>query len=147
MHAENRWNWQQDDWPRFRFDKSALQQTEARFLLHGGVLLGALLHIRDDEKSALTAELLSNEAIKTSEIEGEYLNRDNIDSYVSNSLMLVTALSPVIGYQNAAHIAEQAAADGSTLREAALRSGKVSAEEYDKVIVPKDMIGKGVGGA
>ena len=55
MHAENRWNWQQDDWPRFRFDKSALQQTEARFLLHGGVLLGALLHIRDDEKSALTA--------------------------------------------------------------------------------------------
>ena len=75
------------------------------------------------------------------------LNREKIDSYVSNSLMLVTALSPVIGYQNAAHIAEQAAADGSTLREAALRSGKVSAEEYDKVIVPKEMIGEGVRGA
>jgi fumarate hydratase class II len=87
------------------------------------------------------------EKFRTFSVEGTELNRDNIDGYVSNSLMLVTALSPVIGYQNAAHIAEQAAADGSTLREAALRSGKVSGEEYDKVIVPKDMIGEGVGGA
>jgi fumarate hydratase, class II len=87
------------------------------------------------------------EKFRTFSVEGTELNRDKIDSYVSNSLMLVTALSPVIGYQNAAHIAEQAAADGSTLREAALRSGKVSAEEYDKVIVPKNMIGEGVRGA
>jgi fumarate hydratase class II len=87
------------------------------------------------------------EKFRTFSVEGTELNRDKIDSYVSNSLMLVTALSPVIGYQNAAHIAEQAAADGSTLREAALRSGKVSGEEYDKVIVPKDMIGEGVAGA
>ena len=43
--------------------------------------------------------------------------------------------------------AEQAAADDSTLREAKLRSGKASEEEYDKVIVPKDMIGEGVRGA
>jgi fumarate hydratase, class II len=87
------------------------------------------------------------EKFRTFSVEGTELNRDKIDSYVSNSLMLVTALSPVIGYQNAAHIAEQAAAGGSTLREAALRSGKVSGEEYDKVIVPKNMIGEGVGGA
>ena len=87
------------------------------------------------------------EKFRTFSVEGTELNRDKIDSYVSNSLMLVTALSPVIGYQNAAHIAEQAAADGSTLREAALRSRKVSGEEYDKVIVPKNMIGEGVGGA
>ena len=87
------------------------------------------------------------EKFRTFSVEGTELNRDKIDSYVSNSLMLVTALSPVIGYQNAAHIAEQAAADGSTLREAALRSGKVSGEEYDKVIVPKNMIGEGVRGA
>ena len=79
--------------------------------------------------------------------EGTELNRDKIDDYVRNSLMLVTALSPMMGYQNAAHIAEQAAADGSTLREAALRSGKVSGEEYDKVIVPKNMTGEGVRGA
>ncbi len=61
--------------------------------------------------------------------------------------MLVTALSPVIGYQNAAHIAEDAAAQGTTLREAALKSGKVSEAQYDKVIVPKEMIGHGVEGA
>ena len=87
------------------------------------------------------------EKFRTFSVEGTELNRDKIDGYVRNSLMLVTALSPVIGYQNAAHIAEQAAADGSTLREAALKSGKVSEEEYDRVIVPRNMIGEGVGGA
>lgn len=51
--------------------------------------------------------------------------------------MLVAALSPVIGYENAAHIAEDANGYGSTLREAALRSGKISTEQYDKIIVPK----------
>lgn len=78
MDAENRWNWQQDDWPGFRLDKSALEEREAKFLLHGGLLLGALLHIRDDDKSALTIDLISNEALKTSEIEGEYLNRESV---------------------------------------------------------------------
>jgi hypothetical protein len=53
MAAEDRWNWQQDDWPRFRFDKSAVEEKEATFLLRGGLLLGALLHVRDDDKSAI----------------------------------------------------------------------------------------------
>jgi fumarate hydratase class II len=53
-------------------------------------------------------------------VDGTMLDRARIDSYVANSLMLVTALSPVIGYQNAAHIAEKAAAEGTTLRGAAL---------------------------
>ena len=61
--------------------------------------------------------------------------------------MLVTALSPVIGYQKAAHIAEKAAADGSTLREAAIASGDVDADAFDKAIVPADMIGTGLDGA
>ncbi len=61
--------------------------------------------------------------------------------------MLVTALSPVIGYQNGAHIAEDADATGSTLREAARRSGKVSAAQYDKIIVPTHMTGDGLAGA
>jgi fumarate hydratase, class II len=80
-------------------------------------------------------------------VEGTELDRKRIDGYVGNSLMLVTALSPVIGYENAAHIAEKAMADGTTLREAAVASGMVSKEEYDKVIVPGRMIGHGVGGA
>src|SRR5215471_12465963 len=80
-------------------------------------------------------------------VEGTELDRQRIDSYVANSLMLVTALSPVIGYQNAAHIAEKAAADGTTLREAAIASGKIKEEEYDRIIVPRTMIGSGLGGA
>ena len=80
-------------------------------------------------------------------VEGAELNRERIDGYVGNSLMLVTALSPVIGYQNAAHIAEKAAADGTTLREAAIASGKVTQDEYDRIIVPRTMIGRGLGGA
>ncbi|MGH7845897.1 MAG: DUF4172 domain-containing protein, partial [Candidatus Binatia bacterium] len=90
MDAENRWNWQQDDWPRFRFDKSALEEREAKFLLHGGLLLGALLHIRDNDKSALTVDLISNEALKTSEIEGEYLNRESVQSSIRRNFGLDT---------------------------------------------------------
>jgi fumarate hydratase class II len=80
-------------------------------------------------------------------VEGTELDRKRIDGYVGNSLMLVTALSPVIGYENAAHIAERAMADGTTLKEAAVASGEISADEYDKLIVPARMIGDGVSGA
>jgi fumarate hydratase class II len=80
-------------------------------------------------------------------VEGTELDRKRIAGYVGNSLMLVTALSPVIGYENAAHIAEKAMADGTTLREAAVMSGKVSEDEYDKIIVPATMVGHGVSGA
>jgi len=61
--------------------------------------------------------------------------------------MLVTALSPVIGYQSSAHIAEDAIARGLSLRDAALASGKVTAEQFDSIINPLDMVGSGVGGA
>jgi fumarate hydratase class II len=80
-------------------------------------------------------------------VEGTDLNRERIDAYVGDSLMLVTALSPIIGYQNAAHIAEKAALEGSTLREAAIASGKIRADEYDRIIVPEAMIGRGLAGA
>ncbi len=80
-------------------------------------------------------------------VEGTALNREKIQGYLEGSVMLVTALSPVIGYQNAAHIAEKAIADGTTLREAALASGKVDAVLFDKTIVPLDMIGHGLSGA
>jgi Fic family protein len=88
MDAENMWNWQQDDWPRFRLDKSALEEREAKFLLHGGLLLGALLHVHDDDKTALTVDLISNEALKTSEIEGEYLNRESVQSSIRRNFGL-----------------------------------------------------------
>jgi len=68
-------------------------------------------------------------------------NRARIAELVERSLMLVTALSPRIGYDRAAEIAKKAHRDGSTLREAALALGYVSAEEYDRWLRPEDMTG------
>jgi len=80
-------------------------------------------------------------------VRGTELNEKQISSYVAESLMLVTALSPLIGYQNAAHIAEGASAQGQTLRDAALASGHVTAAQFDSAVDPRTMVGHGVGGA
>jgi fumarate hydratase class II len=80
-------------------------------------------------------------------VKGTELNEGKIAQYVGDSVMLVTALSPVIGYQNSAHIAEDAIAKGTTLREAALASGKVTAEQFDEIVDPRGMVGTGLGGA
>ncbi|MCP1200031.1 class II fumarate hydratase [Notoacmeibacter sp. MSK16QG-6] len=80
-------------------------------------------------------------------IEGTELNRKRIDGDVERSLMLVTALAPEIGYNAAADIAKDAAKTGDTLRQAALRSGNVTEEDYDRIIRPETMTGDGLGGA
>ncbi len=80
-------------------------------------------------------------------VEGTRLDEKRIAAYVEGSLMLVTALSPVIGYQKAAHIAEQANEAGTTLREAALKSGDVDEATFDKVVDARTMVGHGTGGA
>lgn len=67
------------------------------------------------------------------------INRVQIDRYVQTSLMLVTALSPVIGYDKAAKIAHLAHTDGSTLREAALKLGYLTPEEFDAYVKPEEM--------
>ena len=85
--------------------------------------------------------------MRTYSIEGTELNRARIDASVGQSLMLVTALTPVIGYDNAAQIAETANADGSTLKEAALKSGKVDEKTFDDVVDPRKLVGEGVQGA
>ena len=87
------------------------------------------------------------EKFRTFSVEGTRLDEERIAGYVENSLMLVTALSPVIGYQKAARIAERADAEGTTLREAALKSGDVDAATFDRVADAKAMVGKGVRGA
>src|SRR6187551_644660 len=66
---------------------------------------------------------------------------DNIAAGVERSLMLVTALAPAIGYDTAAAIAKDAHKRGVTLREAAIASGKVGPEDYDRVVRPEDMLG------
>ncbi|MFF3986440.1 class II fumarate hydratase [Streptomyces sp. NPDC001797] len=75
-------------------------------------------------------------------IEGTQLNRDQIDSYVDRSLMLVTALSPVIGYDKASAIAHKADDEDTTLRAAALASGYISAEDFDRIVRPAAMVGQ-----
>jgi len=74
-------------------------------------------------------------------IEGTELNRSQVDDYVNRSLMLVTALSPVIGYDKASEIAHKATDEGSTLREAALASGYVSGADFDRLVNPAAMTG------
>jgi fumarate hydratase class II len=81
------------------------------------------------------------EKLRQFSIEGITLDTGRISTYVNGSLMLVTALSPVIGYDKASAIAHKALDDNTTLREAALKSGYISAEQFDKIVVPAHMVG------
>ncbi|MBV2353914.1 class II fumarate hydratase [Streptomyces sp. J2-1] len=74
-------------------------------------------------------------------VEGVELNRERIEEYVNRSLMLVTALSPAIGYDKASAIAHKANDEGTTLREAALATGYVGAAEFDRIVEPAAMTG------
>ena len=67
-------------------------------------------------------------------------NLDQIKRHVDNSLMLVTALNPVIGYDNAAKVAKTAYHEHITLKQAAIKLGLISAEEFDKHVRPEDMV-------
>jgi len=74
-------------------------------------------------------------------VEGITLNREQLDRNVQECLMLVTALSPMIGYDKAAKIAHDALEQNLTLREAALASGLISPEEFDRAIDPRKIVG------
>jgi fumarate hydratase class II len=80
-------------------------------------------------------------------VEGTKLNRPRIDEMLGRSLMLVTALSPVIGYDKASAIAHKANDEDLTLKEAALKSGDVDAKQFDAIVDPRKMVGHGVAGA
>ena len=69
-------------------------------------------------------------------------NQARIDDLVSKSLMLVTALNTRIGYYKAAEIAQKAHAEGTTLKEACLALGHLTAAEFDEVVVPAKMTGR-----
>ncbi|WP_338445313.1 class II fumarate hydratase [Pelagerythrobacter marensis] len=73
-------------------------------------------------------------------LDGLEPRRENIARGVESSLMLVTALAPAIGYDKAAAIAKTAHREGLTLREAAVRSGDVSGEDFDRLVRPEDMV-------
>ena len=80
-------------------------------------------------------------------VEGTRLDRDRIARHLANSVMLVTALSPVIGYDAAARIAHEAMEHGLTLKEAALRSGLLSEDAFERAVDPRQLVGDGLAGA
>ncbi len=82
------WNWQHKDWPRLRFDRAPLEALEARFLRQSGLFAGSIHHISQGDKDQITVELISEEALHTSEIEGEMLNRDSLQSSIRRSFGL-----------------------------------------------------------
>lgn len=75
-----RWNWTQAGWPAFRYDSAAVETFERRFLLSSGEILGAVRHVSGDDRDRLRIELLSEEALRTSAIEGEMLDRSSVQS-------------------------------------------------------------------
>ena len=72
-------------------------------------------------------------------------NQDSIRKHLTNSLMLVTALNPHIGYDNAAKVAKKAHAEGTTLKEAAVALGILAEQEFDQKVRPEKMIGPNIG--
>ena len=76
------WNWQHNNWPDFTYNPDALRRYEDAFLQKAGVMHGSLIHIGDEAEERLIVELLSEEALKTSEIEGEYLSRESLQSSI-----------------------------------------------------------------
>jgi len=89
-----------------------------------------------------SAQLLADACISFDEhcVSGILPNKLKIKSLLENSLMLVTALNPHIGYENAAKIAKSAYNNGTSLREEAINSGMLTGEEFDSWVNPKDMI-------
>lgn len=85
-----RWNWQQSEWPEFSWDESRLVKAEERFLLGGGQFLGTVKHLAGEDRDQIVVEAMSNEAVTTSEIEGELLNRDSVQSSIRRQLGLAS---------------------------------------------------------
>jgi fumarate hydratase class II len=91
----------------------------------------------------LHSVLLLSDACRTFRlfaVEGIEPDRRRIEQNVESSLMLVTALNPLIGYDKAAEVAKKAYAEGLTLKEACLELGYLSAEEFDAAVRPEDMV-------
>src|SRR5882762_4580311 len=84
------WNWEQPDWPNFSYNSEALGPLEQRFLLQSGEFIGAFKHIGADDQETLKIELISDEAVKTSEIEGEILDRASVQSSLRHQFGLGT---------------------------------------------------------
>ena len=84
------WNWQKSDWPNFRWDRARPDAAEKGFLVSGGIFVGTVRHLGKEERDHLTIETMSTEAVTTSEIEGEILDRASVQSSLRKQLGLAT---------------------------------------------------------
>jgi Fic family protein len=84
------WNWEQPEWPHFTWNQGKLAVAEKEFLVGSGMFVGAIKHLDDDDRNQLTVEAMSTEALTTSEIEGEILNRASVQSSIQRQLGLPT---------------------------------------------------------
>ena len=84
------WNWQQPNWPHFIWDVRKLARAETLFAEVAGVVIGASKHLSSDERDALRIELMCHEAVDTSAIEGEQLDRDSVQSSIRRHLGFTT---------------------------------------------------------
>lgn len=84
------WIWQHRDWPEFRFDEKKLAEFEGEFLQKAGMLYGAMRHVDEADRTALTIQLMSEEALRTSEIEGDVLDRESVQSSIQRQFGLKT---------------------------------------------------------
>jgi len=82
------WNWEQSDWPHFTYDKKVLEPLESEFLLRSGEFMGVFRHVGSDDRDQIRIDLISEEALKTSAIEGEHLNRESLQSSLRQQLGL-----------------------------------------------------------
>jgi Fic family protein len=83
-----KWNWQKKDWPRFSWDKARLAAAEEKFVLETGVFTGAFKHLPREDREQIVVEAISTEALRTSEIEGEILDRTSVQSSIRRYLGL-----------------------------------------------------------
>lgn len=84
------WNWEQPGWPQFTHDANALETLERQFLRRSGEFVGAFKHIGPDDRDLLKIDLVTDEALKTSEIEGEVLDRASVQSSLRQQFGLGT---------------------------------------------------------
>ncbi len=89
-----RWNWEQPDWPRFGWQARRLAMAEEHFLLSGGLLHGVVKHLAEDDRDDHIVEVITDEAVTTSQIEGEVLERSSVQSSIRRQLGLVGDLRP-----------------------------------------------------
>src|SRR3954447_10174061 len=89
------WNWEHPGWPQFTYQAKALEALERQFLWHSGEFVGAFKHIGPDDRKLLRIELVTDEALKTSEIEGEVLDPPACNPRCGSSPPVLRQRAPV----------------------------------------------------